>query len=89
MKNNPRSQPEGKYGIIEKGGTFGEMSILFPNTPRTATVVASYRSVPGKKVVLGCLRDDVIYRLMGDDVMKGLQKSISEIWVVMDYLSGV
>ncbi|KAL3799884.1 hypothetical protein ACHAW5_004396 [Stephanodiscus triporus] len=75
---------EGKYGVIKKGGTFGEMSILFPNTTRTATVVAS-----NQKVVLGRLRDEVIYGLMGDDVMKRLQKSISEIRVVMEYLSGV
>ena len=80
---------EGKYGIIKKGRTFGKMLILFPNTMRTATIVASNRSVPGKKVVVGHLRDEVIYRLMGDDVMKGLQKSISEIRVVIEYLSGV
>jgi hypothetical protein len=84
-----RTQVQGKYGIIEKGATFGETAILFGNTRSGATIVASRPSPTTGKVVLCRLRDTIFHGMIRNDVIKGLQEHITKIRVVIDFLSGV
>jgi hypothetical protein len=80
---------QGKYGVVEKGATFGETAILFGSTRSSATIVASRPSPTTGKVVLCRLRDAIFHEMISDDVIKDLQEHITKIRVVIDFLSGV
>eukprot|EP00471_Norrisiella_sphaerica_P013908 CAMPEP_0184496734 /NCGR_PEP_ID=MMETSP0113_2-20130426/34748_1 /TAXON_ID=91329 /ORGANISM="Norrisiella sphaerica, Strain BC52" /LENGTH=910 /DNA_ID=CAMNT_0026883507 /DNA_START=342 /DNA_END=3074 /DNA_ORIENTATION=+ len=44
-RHNPRTEEETVLGECGKGAVFGEISLMLPNVPRTATIIAQKRSI--------------------------------------------
>lgn len=79
----------GKHGIIQAGTSFGENTMLYDRSVRTATIIASEPSPRTGTIAVYRLKQSIYRKAVGSDEVTNLKNHIKEIQSVVDILSGV
>ena len=79
----------GSFGTLEPGSQFGEQSVLFNESKRGATIIASKASAKSNTIVLYQLDGATFRKMMDQKELKKLQIRMKDVIKVFDTLSGV